>query len=302
MKVRQARERDYDAVAAFTADTWDRYDGDYIPSVFEEWVETDDETQHTLVAVEDETPIGLVQTVLLSPYEAWFQGMRVDPEHRDKGVGLELAHASFEWASERGATIGRNMVFSWNVQGLGLSRASGFEPEAEFRWAHPDPDPDAEPGVTVTENRNAAWSYWQRSSARDALRGLGLHMGESWAVSEVTPERLEQVRDEESLIVLEDEGTVGMTYRVRVYEREREGEEQTWAEYGAAAWDDPDACRDLMAAIARDAASVDAEFVRVLIPERPAPVSDVSLHRVELAEDPDFVMAVDLTRPDWDEG
>jgi hypothetical protein len=120
-------------------------------------------------------------------------------------------------------------------------------------------------------------------------------MGESWAVSEVTLDRLEQAREDQSLIVLEDDGTVGMTYRVRVYERERDGEEQTWAEYGAAAWDDPAACKDLMAAIARDAAAVDAEFVRVLIPETPRAVSDVSLHRHEVADEPDFVMAVDLT-------
>ncbi len=296
MKVRQAREADHEAVVAFTENTWDRFDGDYIPDVFPEWVAANDEDQRTLVAVLDETPVGLVQAVMLSDHEAWFQGMRVDPEHRDKGIGRDLARASFDWARERGATVGRNMVFSWNVQGLGLSRAAGFEPETEFRWAHPEPNPDAEPVAAVIEDRNAAWSFWQRSPERDSLRGLGLHIGESWALSEVTPERLDQALDEESLLVLEDAGTVGMAYRSRVYDREREGEEQTWAEYGAAAWADPSACRDLLAAIARDAAAVDAEFVRVLVPETPAAVSDVSLHRVEIAEEPDFVMAVDLTK------
>ena len=297
MRIRQAHEDDYDAVAAFTADTWDRYDGDYIERVFLDWLEADDSEQRTFVAVdEDDTPIGLVNAVLLSEYEAWFQGMRVDPESRNQGIGRDLAHASFEWTREEGATIGRNMVFSWNVQGLGLSRAAGFEPEIEFRWAHPEPDPDAEPDAEIIDDRNAAWTYWQRSRERDSLRGLGLHMGESWALSEVTPARLDQAADEQSLIVLQDDGTVGMTYRVRVYERERDGEEETWAEYGAAAWEDEAACRDLMAAIARDASSVDADFVRVVVPETPRSVSDVALHRIELAEDPDFVMAVDLTR------
>jgi len=296
MTVRQARESDHEAVTAFTADTWDRYDGDYIPDVFLDWVDSDDETQRTLVATLEETPVGIVRAVLLSEHEAWFQGMRVDPTHRDAGIGRNLAHASFDWARDQGATIGRNMVFSWNAQGLGLSRAAGFEPEMEFRWAHPDPDPDAEPEADVHADRNAAWSYWQRTPERDSLRGLGLHMGESWAVSEVTPSRLATARDDQALIVLDDGGTVGMTYRVRVYDREREGREETWAEYGAAAWDDEAACGDLMAAIARDAASVDADFVRVLIPETPRSVSDVSLHRVEISEDPDFVMAVDLSR------
>ena len=299
--VRPARVEDYEPVVAFTEDTWaDRNGGDYIPDVFLDWVEDADEGQQTLVADEGGTPIGLVQSVMLSEYEAWFQGMRVDPAHRNKGVGRTLSRASFDWARERGATVGRNMVFGWNVQGLGLSRAAGYEPETEFRWAHPEPDPDAELDATVRSDVNAAWSYWQSSAARDHLRGIGLHMGESWAVSEVTRERLASAAEEESLIAVDRDGTVGMTYRVRVYDRERDGEEQTWAEYGAAAWDDAEACGELLAAIARDAASVDADFVRVLVPETPQAVSDVSLHRVEVAEDPDFVMAADLTVPGSD--
>ncbi|MFB6113480.1 MAG: N-acetyltransferase family protein [Halodesulfurarchaeum sp.] len=297
MRIRQARTGDREAVVSFTEDTWpDRFGGDYIPDVFDTWIETDGDTQRTLVAVDDE-PIGIVQVVLLSEYEAWLQGIRVDPDARDRGVGRALSHTAFDWAADRGATVARNMVFSWNVKGLGLSRAVGFEPGIEFRWAHPDPDESAGSGAAVSTDVNAAWSFWQRSTERDDLDGLGLHMGESWAVSELTRDRLRRAAEEESLLVLGDSGTDAVTYRTRVYEREREGEPRTWAEYGAAAWEDEAACEALMAEIARDAGAAGAEFVRVLIPETPRAVTDVASHRIEVAEDPDFVLAADLTAP-----
>ncbi|MFB6268147.1 MAG: N-acetyltransferase family protein [Halodesulfurarchaeum sp.] len=301
MRVRQARADDEDQVVAFTENTWpERFGGDYIPDVFSRWVAANDETQRTLVAErDDDGVIGLVQVVMLSDWEAWLQGMRVAPEHRNEGVGRALSHAAFDWAAEQGATVGRNMVFSWNVQGLGLSRAAGFHPLTEFRWAHPSPDPDANarPEWAIDEDPDAAWSHWQSSSARDALRGIGLHLGESWAVAEVTREVLARAAETESLLVVRRDGVAGMAFRVRVHEREQDGERQQWAEYGAASWDDLSACRELMAAIARDAAKAGAERVRVLIPETARAVSDVSAHRIAVADDPDFVMAADLTEP-----
>lgn len=298
MNLRQARHEDATAIREFTADTWAERDGsDYIPDAFEEWVETDDERQRTTVAVDDGRPVGIVQTVRLSEHEAWQQGMRVDPDNRDDGIAVALTHAGFDWARDRGATVARNMVFSWNEQGLGLSRAAGYGPGPEFRWAHPEPDPTAEPVGDVSADCNAAWSFWQASAAREALDGVGLTAEESWAVAEVTRDVLETARDEESLIVIENDGTTAVTYRSRVYERDTEDGEETWAEYGAAAWTDQSAAGDLLAAVARDAAAADADFVRVMIPETTQAVSDVAVNRVGVSDDPDFVMRADLTRP-----
>jgi len=301
LTVRQAELDDYEDVAAFTSDTWAdrRGDGDYIPRVFEDWVESDDESQRTFVADTGDDVAGLVQLVRLSDHEAWAQGMRANPEYRGSGVGLQLIHAGFDWASDRGATVARNMVFSWNVMGLGHSRAAGFAPATEFRWVHPTPDADASPSRRVTDDVNAAWRYWQDSHARDRLRGLALHTEESWALAELTRDRLTAARDErDGLLVVQDDaaGTEGFTFRTRTYEREDEdGVERTWAEYGVAGWTDRDAAEDLLAAVARDAASVGADRTRVLIPEDVEMVSDVAVTRTEVGDEPDFVMAADLT-------
>jgi hypothetical protein len=164
---------------------------------------------------------------------------------------------------------------------------------------HPDPDADASTpdDYRVTGDVNAAWSYWTDCDAREHLGGLGLTADESWAVSELSRDSFAAAAaDRELLAVQSDRGTHAASYRVRDYEREDDdGVEQTYAEYGVAGWDSVDALRALVAGIARDAASLDASETRVLIPETARHVSDASLVRAGISDEPDFVMAADLT-------
>lgn len=292
--VRQARSEDKDAVLAFTQDTWDRV-GDYVPDVFDEWIATDGPTQRTFVATVEDDPVGLCQGVLLTDHEAWAQGMRVDPDYRGRQVSPNLTRAVYEWAAEQDATVCRNMVFSWNQAGLGQSRAMGFDPVCEFRWAKPVPDADAEPDLEVLTDPTAAWTAFHGSDAYYELAGLGLDLEESWAVAEVTKDRLAAA--DATISVADDEGIRGTAYRNRTFENETEdGETEQWAEYGVGAWDDDEAFRSLAAAVARDAAEAGAERARMLIPETPWHVSDVAYARVDFSSEPDFVFERELTR------
>jgi len=308
LDVRQAREKDADAVTAFTEDTWDNFEGqDYIPEVFPEWVATDGPDQHTVVAERDQagsgddgTPqvVGCCQVVRLSDHESWTQGIRVHPDHRGAGVGRAMDAACRDWARERGATLARNMVFSWNEQGLATARSLGYRPRAEFRWAHPEPDPDGDAGpsdtsegIDVTHDPDAVWGYWQRSDARDALCGLALDPEESWALSEWTRERARRAAEGTTVLAVERDGTTGATWRTRVSERD----DETLAVYGAGGWETITDARALFSAVGRDAAAVGADETRVLIPETPRHVSDAAAAGVALADDPDFVFEADLT-------
>ena len=363
--VRQARPVDADAVAVFTADTWgDRHD-DYLPRVFAEWVNSDDDAQRTFVATiaavdaaaalgpdsaeggsenedaevddarigdaevddatvvsgdgtgaaaagEPEVVVGCVQGVLLSEWESWAQGIRVNPTARGLGVGSRLSEAVLDWAAAAGATVCRNMVFSWNVAGLGQSRAVGFDPGTEFRFARPDPAtaPATPPNAAVDDpNPDAVWAFWSRSDARNHLDGLGLDPGESWSCSQLTRERVATASDEERLVAVDDDdGIAGFALHTRTWEREADdadGDADTSAEdeppverhaiYGSAAWRDVAAVGALLDAVARDAADRDADHVRVFIPETVDHVSDVAANRVEVSAEPDFVMTADLT-------
>ncbi|MFD1565681.1 GNAT family N-acetyltransferase [Haloarchaeobius amylolyticus] len=302
IEIRRATPDDYEAVAGFTSEIWADRGGDYIPRVYHEWLENEREQgKKTFLAAVDDEAVGIVQAVMLSPDEAWFQGMRVAADYRQQGVSRRLNEAAVAWAREQGATVGRIMIFSWNAVSLGAARASGFAPITEFRFAHPDPDPDADGPHRVSNDPTAAWRYWTHSDAREHLSGLGFAPEESWAVRELTRDDFEQLADEMAVFAVEsDAGLAGMAYRSRTYDRELESEDgqtrtETWAEYGLAAWDEVDACRSLFAAIARDGADCGADKTRVVIPETVRFVTDVPLVGTDIADEPDFVLGIDLT-------
>jgi polygalacturonase len=140
---------------------------------------------------------------------------------------------------------------------------------------------------------------------------------ESWAASTLTRERLHGAADDGRLLTVVDGGTRGFALRNRTVTREAEGEDEgggedegvdgertggtgtTTAEYAVAAWADGDreAAAALLDAVARDAAGAGADGTRVLVPEGPGWVSDAALAGADLAEEPSFVMAADLTDP-----
>ncbi|MGM0684672.1 MAG: N-acetyltransferase family protein [Halobacteriota archaeon] len=353
--VREARPADADAVAAFTRDTWGERQEDYIPRAFPEWVASDDPDRGTFVATlppgeitgsdaieerddrepgdtlvagdgdgaaaagEPEAVVGCIQGALLTEWEAWGQGIRVDPAARGFGVGTALSTAALDWARERGATVCRNMVFSWNVAGLGQSRAVGFEPGTEFRFAQPEPTADAAASLASTRfraladpNPNAAWAFWTDSDAGDHLDGLALDDAESWACSALTRDRLRTATDDGRLLAVAGDGgseaddgprdrdrrLAGFAVRTRVseYSGDDEGDDpERTAVYGVAAWRDVDAAGAIYKTIAADAAAVDADATRVLVPETVEHVSDTAANRVPVAGEPDFVMRADLT-------
>jgi GNAT superfamily N-acetyltransferase len=293
--VRQARAEDREDVVAFTEQVWaDRPDTvDYVPDVFTDWVESDGPDQRTVVAEVDGAAAGLCQALVLTDHEAWFQGMRVDSDHRGEGFGLAMVEHCFEWARERGATVGRNMVFSWNDAGLGQSVAAGFEPDTAFRFAHPEPRADADPAVPVTPDPAAAWSYWTASDARGSLSGLALDPDQTWALSELTRERLHRLADEATVFAVKGDGTTGMACRTGT--RPDTSADGTLAEYAVGAWDDRRSAEALFDAIRADAAALGVDGTRVLIPETPRHVAEAAAARADLADWPDFVLSADLT-------
>jgi len=73
--VRGARPDDYGAVVDLAEDTWPERGEDYIPRVYEEWMETEGDDRRTLVVdpVDEPGLAGIVRGVLLSDREAWAQ-------------------------------------------------------------------------------------------------------------------------------------------------------------------------------------------------------------------------------------
>ncbi len=221
--------------------------------------------------------------------------MRVNPAFRGEGIGRAINDHLFRWAREQELTVVRNMVFSWNQAGLGQSRALGYEPTTEFRWLHPDPDADAVADLdSYRGEADAAWAYWTTSDARDHLRGLALDTDESWALRELTRETLARAGDDQRLLTVTDDSVRGLTYLSRTVNNAGEDGTQRLAEYGAAAWAGLAAGRQLLDAVAADAAARDADTVRLLVPETPRFVSDGAHLRADIGQNPDFVLSASI--------
>ena len=69
---------------------------------------------------------------MLSPDEAWAQGMRVHPGHRRQGHGTRITAAASDWAAAHGAKVIRLSVEHWNTNAQGQVGGVGFRPVGDF--------------------------------------------------------------------------------------------------------------------------------------------------------------------------
>ena len=116
LEVRRAREEDREAVLAFCSQTWEW--GDYIADVWGEWLHA--ENGVLFVATLDGQPAGIANLRMLTASEAWLEGMRVDPAHRQHGVANALFEAQIAEALRRNALTARLITESTNTAAIGL--------------------------------------------------------------------------------------------------------------------------------------------------------------------------------------
>src|SRR5258708_6389370 len=113
-EIRPARPEDREAVLAFCMHTWDW--GDYIESVWDEWLH--DPQGKMYVATVDGKPVAVSRFRMLTPTEAWLEGMRVDPAYRQLGLAKAINDVMLAEAQRRGAAVARLMTESTNTAAI----------------------------------------------------------------------------------------------------------------------------------------------------------------------------------------
>ena len=154
IRVRRARPGDTRAVLDFTRATWDGWD--YVPSVWHDWLEAPDgvllvavpNATHQLDlfgrALTGERPVGMARIAMLSPDEAWLEGLRVDPGVRTRGVARLLHGACLVWARAQGATSVRYATGQENEGSHRLGTRHGFRLLRPWRSYQAPRDPHAD--------------------------------------------------------------------------------------------------------------------------------------------------------------
>src|SRR5947209_16351946 len=110
-EIRPAQAEDHDAVLAFCAHTWEW--GDYIDEVWDEWLH--DANGLLLVATINGQPVGVAHLLMLNEMDAWLEGLRVDPNYRQRGIATALDQALLAEARRRRASNARLLTDSVNT-------------------------------------------------------------------------------------------------------------------------------------------------------------------------------------------
>lgn len=129
LELRPAKAEDKEAILAFCQQTfaW----GDYIHYVYDEWLA--DPASDMTVATVDGVPVALSRVRYLSPTEAWFEGLRVDPAHRRHGLGKAIAEYNQARTIARGVKVGRAFISGSNTASQTLSAGMGFVQVAQYQ-------------------------------------------------------------------------------------------------------------------------------------------------------------------------
>ena len=128
VKIRNSESSDKEAVLKFCEKTWEW--GDYISLVWDRWIQDTD--GKFIVALINEKPVGICRVRIVKSSEAWFEGLRVDPQFREQGIATLLNQEIFSYAKHEGAKIGRSCIVSLNEIAQKLAKKLGFRLVTEF--------------------------------------------------------------------------------------------------------------------------------------------------------------------------
>jgi len=178
-QVRPARQEDIPTIVSWTTNTFEW--GDYIPERLPGWLEDPD----SLVVVcvdEDDRPVAVSHTTMLSPVEAWLEGARVHPEHRRSGMGSAMNQAGTIWARERGARVARLATEKTNTAARGQVEAIGYRHISTWAVATLQPGPhraeiddDRRLRASHKADVDSAWMSWSVGDLAGAGKELISH-------------------------------------------------------------------------------------------------------------------------------
>lgn len=156
----------------FASDTWDGWD--YIPNAWPVWLAAKDGVMLVGHRPDDERPVAITRIAMVSPTEAWLEGIRVHPGMRGLEVASDLQVAELQWAAAQGARVIRYATSARNEGSHRLGARHGIELMFGLRnyWRSVDPDnePD-DPSAFDPKVREAATSL--RGRVLDALAADG---------------------------------------------------------------------------------------------------------------------------------
>ncbi|HEV2137434.1 MAG TPA: GNAT family N-acetyltransferase [Nitrososphaerales archaeon] len=183
-RIRPARAEDKEPLMSFIKDVWGGHD--YIPEVWDDWL--GDPTGKMFVVEVGGVPVGMNHLKFLEDGSAWFEGIRVHPDYRGRGLASMLGENSMKIARDRGVDIFRLTSGSHNkiahrqiarVKFAEVARFSAYEPRGKVR-SKPTIDT---PKITAKEF-SQVMSQIGRTKEYQLGRGVFWH---NWTATSLSP-------------------------------------------------------------------------------------------------------------------
>jgi GNAT superfamily N-acetyltransferase len=160
-------------VRGFTASTFEW--GDYVADALPEWLE-DSGALVMVVVGDDDQPVGINRTALLSPTEAWMHAARVHPDLRRQGLGSMMNDYGVDWARRRGARVVRMVIEEWNQAPQRQVERLGWRPVSRWAHAHHGLEDDyvgeSRWSPATAADAEAAFAAWSSGDLSTPARGL----------------------------------------------------------------------------------------------------------------------------------
>lgn len=187
IQVRPARSEDKEAVLAFCQHTWPDHD-DYIADVWDEWLA--DQHGCLFVVLWDGQPAAVDHVALVSDQEAWWEGLRVDPDYRGRGLVAALRPHLRAYTRASGAEVVRMAITSENTISLGMAQRSGFRRVGRY-VLHQAPAGGQDDPLLMRLDEAELDLVWTFLKASRQFADVGrLYVSHRWVWQQLTSDRL----------------------------------------------------------------------------------------------------------------
>jgi ribosomal protein S18 acetylase RimI-like enzyme len=196
---RPIRLEDKARILAFTAHTWGEEEGDYIGDVFDAWL-ADRAGEFTAAVLADQV-VGIAKLTDLGDGEWWFEGLRVDPAQRRKGIGEALNRYQVDLARRLGGQVMRYMTGGENTGSQTIGQRAGFEHVITFAAYLADATPEFDLPAVLASDDVGAVLRWQDSPLMRYQHGA---YRDSWSVRALNEREIRQTIEARRAYSLKD--------------------------------------------------------------------------------------------------
>jgi GNAT superfamily N-acetyltransferase len=258
LTIRPARPDDRPAMEHITAHTWEN--GDYIPQVWDEWLADENGVLTVGEWGGPGGPVVAISKITVQPEgQIWLEGMRVDPDYRERGIASRFLQFNLEYGRSHGARVVRLATSFRNTAVHHMVAHQGMERVGAYGVWNAEPLAEGSRPAFLAPVDAAVVDEFLRHSAV-LVHAHGLYT-QDWAAQELSAERTAELLARGR--VAAQRAADGQIAALAVVEAEP-GDDEMWIGFADG---QPEAVTDLATQIRTYAAQAGVDRIRLMIPD-----------------------------------